>query len=127
MAAQPAVKCRELKPVLVSQPEAGFLEMLPGLFFEKMPTREDVAGARWVYRIAHPVVLHLARAWMSNRRGAEIAARRFFFGTCTGFEYCVDRDTDRFGRCFGAVEIDEHGTITVQKTACAAHRYRPAR
>ena len=110
MAAQPAVKRCELKPVLIGKSEAGFLEMLPGLFFEEMPARKDVTGACRMYRIAHPVKLHLARARMPYRRGAEIAARRFLVSACTSIEHRIDGDADWLGRCLGAVEIDGHGT-----------------
>src|SRR5262245_23606705 len=75
--------------------------------FEEMPTREDVAGLRWVHRSAPPIELDFPQALAADCGRTEVLPRGLlrWLGL---LDQRVDGNADRTFRQVGAVEV-EHG------------------
>src|SRR5262249_56071030 len=83
-------------------------QMVAAQVLEEMSACEDIAGLREMHWGAHPVVLHAAQAFVSDRARPEIFPR-VLFRRLGLLDERIDRDADRLFRQMGAIEV-QHGT-----------------
>jgi hypothetical protein len=73
-------------------------KVLSRLLLKEMAAREDVAQARRVRRIRHPIELNLAQARMTDSGGSKVVPRLLRIGARACFQQRIDGDA---GRCRG--------------------------
>src|SRR5262249_45816161 len=88
--------------------EADTDQMLPAQLLKEMSACEDVAGLREMHWGAHPVVLHAAEAFVSDRARPEIFPR-VLFGRLSLLDQSVDGDADRLFGQMRTIEV-QHDT-----------------